>query len=380
MLANGMKARGHGVEILKPKPFFFRIPAHKGFTKWLTYLDQYLVFPVQTWMQLKKISSDTLFVFTDNALGPWVPLVADRPHVIHCHDFLAQKSALGLVPQNPTSYTGSKYQAYIREGYKKGRNFISVSNKTRDDLNFFLSKPPHISEVVYNGLNFPFRHFNAKEARLKISAETGIELSSGYILHIGGNQWYKNRTGVIDMYNRWRSISNIELPLLLIGEEPSAALTALQSASTYKSSIYFLSGLSNELVNFAYSGASVFLFPSFAEGFGWPIAEAMASGCPVITTGEAPMTEVAADAGFFIPIRPNNTTAVNAWALTGAEMIEKLVNLSEEEREEVIKKGLSNSKRFDTEAALEVIEHIYKTIESEFNRLIKNDRKIVTKK
>jgi hypothetical protein len=61
-------------------------------------------------------------------------------------------------------------------------------------------------------------------------------------------------------------------------------------------------------------------------------------------------------------------------------MIEKLVNLSEEEREEVIKKGLSNSKRFDTEAALEVIEHIYKTIESEFNRLIKNDRKIVTKK
>ena len=60
----------------------------------------------------------------------------------------------------------------------------------------------------------------------------------------------------------------------------------------------------DDLVKMAYVGASLFLFPSLAEGFGWPIAEAMASGCPVITTNKRPMTEVTKGTGRLIEKMP----------------------------------------------------------------------------
>jgi glycosyltransferase involved in cell wall biosynthesis len=49
-----------------------------------------------------------------------------------------------------------------------------------------------------------------------------------------------------------------------------------------------------------YCNASALLFPSFEEGFGWPVLEGQACGCPVVTTGRPPMTEVAGKAAVFI--------------------------------------------------------------------------------
>jgi hypothetical protein len=121
LLAEGMKRRGHQVELWYPQAGFFRLPSPSLLKKWLGYIDQYIVFPKQVRRRIKKCSPDTLFVFTDHALGPWVPLVSDRPHIIHCHDFLAQRSALGKFIANPVSWTGRQYQAFIRKGYKKGK-------------------------------------------------------------------------------------------------------------------------------------------------------------------------------------------------------------------------------------------------------------------
>ena len=59
----------------------------------------------------------------------------------------------------------------------------------------------------------------------------------------------------------------------------------------------------NEALAALYSGAELLLFPSLEEGFGWPIIEAQASGCRVVTTGKAPMTEVGGNAAFYLPIR-----------------------------------------------------------------------------
>src|SRR5215208_2592457 len=87
MLVDGMTERGHSVQQWKPRPFFYRIPANSLLKKWLGYIDQFLVFPFMVRFRLKKKPSNTLFVFTDHALGPWVPLIAHYPHVIHCHDF-----------------------------------------------------------------------------------------------------------------------------------------------------------------------------------------------------------------------------------------------------------------------------------------------------
>lgn len=368
MLVDGMSGKGYTVEVWKPTARFFKLPAKRdSVKKWLGYIDQYLIFPIEIRKRIKKRRNDTLYVIADHALGPWVPSVAHKPHVIHCHDFLAQISALGQIDENKVGWTGKKYQEFIRKGYSKGKNFISVSEKTKADLSKFLPDAPINSYVVYNGLTQNFSVQNQIEARQKLTIYFKIDVTNGYLLHVGGNDWYKNRAGVIHIYNAWRSTTPHTLPLLLIGHEPSDDLGSLQASSLYKNDIHFLSGVEDGFVRLAYSGASVFIFPSLAEGFGWPIAEAMASGCPVITTDEAPMTEVTGNAGFLISRMPYNVLEVNDWALTASEMVNKVMQLTNDEREQVIDRGVTIAQRFNPQSTINQIEEIYL-------KVFKNDR------
>ena len=361
MLADGMTERGHTVEVWSPRPIFYRLPLKK-FRKWMGYLDQYLVFPLGVRLRMLRNKENKLFVFSDQALGPWVPLVAQYPHVIHCHDFLAQRSALGEISENKARWTGKKYQAYIRDGFRKGKNFISVSQKTQNDLHKFLLTTPLRSAVVYNGLNQSFTPGSPAEARNLLSRRSGIDLSKGYLLHVGGNQWYKNRKGIVEIYDALRKTDKASLPLLLIGKKPDVELAELINSSEFASDIHCLNNMDDDAVKAAYRGASVFLFPSLAEGFGWPIAEAMASGCPVVTTNEPPMTEVAGDAAFLISRRPKGVKEAKDWAEEAAEVVKAVINLPATERAAAVELGIKNAKRFDTHKSLEAIEAIYADI------------------
>jgi hypothetical protein len=112
MLAKGMKERGHNIELWAPQSQFYNVPAPDAIKKWLRYIDQYIVFPKQMRAHIRKCTLDTLVVFTDQALGPWVPLVANRLNVIHCPDFLAQRSAMCEIKENKTGWFDKKISGF----------------------------------------------------------------------------------------------------------------------------------------------------------------------------------------------------------------------------------------------------------------------------
>lgn len=362
MLLNGMQERGHEVAVWTAKPRFYKLPLMKSLKKWLGYIDQYLVFPIEVKYKLRNCSNDTLFVFADQALGPWVPLVKNRNHIVHCHDFLALKSALGTIPENPTSFTGKLYQNYIRNGFSKGKCFISISKKTQEDLHRLHRGKILSSAVCYNGLNRPFQALSPIASRSLLETKLNVGLSEGYIMHIGGNQYYKNRIGVLEIYETWRSKCKGEMPLILIGSEPSLELAFLREKSLFKGDIYFITDLSDDYINSAYSGASCLLFPSLDEGFGWPIVEAMASGCPVITTNRSPMNEVGGKAAFYIDKKPNAAMFLKKWKEESAGIVEKVISLNSIQRAEAIELSLNQSQNFTAEYSLNAIEAIYKEI------------------
>ncbi len=362
MLATGMRERGYKTEIWLPRSFFVNLPFPKIFKKWLGYIDQYILFPIEVNKRLKLCPSNTLFVLTDHALGPWLHLVANKPHVIHCHDFLAQQSALGQIPKIFPSLTGRIYQSYIRSGYSKGRHFISVSKKTQEDLHKLLPALPETSIVIYNGLTSNFLPEDLTSARQKLTHKIGIDLSAGFLLHVGGNAWYKNREGLIEIIDAWWSIYETSLPLLLVGNHPDKALLARIEKSPFSHNIHFLSDLSDYWVKIAYTGASCLIYPSLAEGFGWPIAEAMACRCPVVTTNEPPMTEVGCKAAFYISSLPNDRNDLNHWAYEGAKVVQQVTSLGESERYAVLKAGFENCKRFDFDTIMNEIECAYQQI------------------
>jgi hypothetical protein len=172
-------------------------------SKWVQYFDQFIVFPLVVRFKLLTERPGVLYVFSDQALGPWVPMVSKLPHVIHCHDLMALKSALGKISENPTSFTGRVYQKFIRRGFQKGKHFISISNQTQEDLIRFGGIDKERSDVVYNGLNFPYRQQDRNAAFQMIFLAGILSEDTGCLLHVGGGQWYKNTHGIIKIYSEY---------------------------------------------------------------------------------------------------------------------------------------------------------------------------------
>jgi glycosyltransferase involved in cell wall biosynthesis len=364
MIQEGMLQKEHEVTIWSPKAYFIKLAFNKAsLKKWMGYLDQFVIFPIVIKIRLFSCSRDTLFVFADNALGPWVPFVKKRFHVVHCHDFLAQQSAFGLLPENKISITGKFYQKFIRWGYSKAENFISISNNTQKDLHFFLPKPPKISKVVYNGLNQNFEFVKKKIiVRELLTNKYGIDLSKGFILHVGGNAFYKNKLGVLEIYDQWAKDYKANIPLILVGEVPSKELIAFKENSADSKSIYFITNIDDFQLQQFYQAASVMLFPSLYEGFGWPIVEAMAAGSLVITTDEDPMKEVAADAGFYIPKKKNSSEEIVKWKSISAKELERVLQLTPDQNRVAIEKSILRSKEFSAQSFINSIEKIYQEI------------------
>lgn len=377
-LVDDMKRRGHEVQVWTPGALFYRLPVPTRFRKWMGYIDQYMVFPVQVRWRLLHQSHETLYVFTDHALGPWIPLIKKRPHVVHCHDFMAQDSALGRISHNPVSRSGRLYQRYIRNGFRQAQAFIAISQKTKEDL-MAVVRSSSRCDVIYNGVNPRFKPAaDVPAQRRALSQALSIDLSRGFVMHVGANTWYKNRQGVLAAYEAWHRSRVQEasldiravptaIPLLMIGPRPPEELASLQASLHSAADVHFLFNVSDDQLASLYSAATAFLFPSIAEGFGWPIAEAMASGCPVITTGATPMTEVAGSAAVLLAVPTLKDTQdpepwANSWAKRAGAALAQVTDLSEPERRAMVAHGLSQAKKFDSALALDRIESFYLSV------------------
>jgi glycosyltransferase involved in cell wall biosynthesis len=365
MLVSAYKERGHRVELRQPQPIVHRRLPECWLSKWAGYVDQYLLFPRQMRAAMRRDSTDTLYVFCDQALGPWVPHAADRPHVVHCHDLLALRSGLGDITENPTSVTGRIYQRYIRRGFRRARHFISISQKSRADLHHFGGVEPLTSEVVYNGLNHPYRPVALDVARLVLS-RSGLPVGDRRcLLHVGGGQWYKNSAGVVTLYARYVRdavhAGKTPLELWMVSPPPGLAVRNALAGVPVQGQVRFFSGLDTNTLEALYSFAEVLLFPSLAEGFGWPIVEAMACGCPVITTGDAPMTEVGGDAAIYLS-RLGRTDDVDAWAQAGAKALGSVLGRSAADRENAALTGLAWSARFAADDAIDKYLSVYQRV------------------
>ena len=361
MLHAAYSARGIEVQKWAPRAIFRKWFRSEFIGKWAGYLDQYVMFPMWVRRQLKQVPPDTLFVFCDQALGPWVPLVADRPHVVHVHDLLALRSALGDIQENPTSPTGRIYQRFIRRGARRGRHFICISNKTHADLHEFMGVDPTVSEVVYNGLNYPYARLPAEVARETLTAAGMPVDPRGMLFHIGGAQWYKNLPGVIALYARYAASLPQPLPLWCVSPPPKGKVLEAMRAVPTSGRVLFFQNVENRTLQAAYSAARALLFPSLEEGFGWPLIEAAACGCPVLTTNGPPMNEIAGPRTAWVP-RLRQQDDLPQWATGAAAALEELLSRTETPTAEELEQSAQWARRFDPDRTIDRYLEIYRTV------------------
>jgi glycosyltransferase involved in cell wall biosynthesis len=374
MLVQAYSQRGHSVQLRQPRAVWRQHFEQTQGAKWAGYVDQYLIFPAEVRRQAALDPANTFYVFCDQALGPWVPLLAHRPHVVHCHDFLALRSALGELPENPTSFTGRLYQRYIRAGFRKARHFISISEQTRADLHrvgLAVCAPPLTSEVIYNGLNQAYGPMPEMAAR-GVLQQAGLPADElPMLLHVGGGQWYKNTVGVVLLYaqyvQRCLEMRRPVCSLWMVSPAPSVAVQQALQQVPAAGVVRFYQGLQNNVMQALYASAQALLFPSLAEGFGWPIAEALACGCRVITTGEAPMTEVGGPAAIYLPrLKATTPAALQTWAAQGAERLLALLAQTPQERARLQRAGLLWAARFAPDFAVDNYLRVYQSVLSNY--------------
>jgi glycosyltransferase involved in cell wall biosynthesis len=342
-LERALKARGHRVTVAGPRAFFSRLPGSPWLKKYLGYLDKFLIFPPR----LRRLArSHDLVHVLDHSNSMYLRTVRGKPSLITCHDVLAIRAARGEFPRAPTGWSGRLLQRWILSGLRGARHVLCVSAKTAGDLKALIEDSPKDSgetgrnggesRVVYNPLNWSYRPGAALSADL--ASRLGLRPGERYFLHVGGNQWYKNRAGVLSIFARLARTDEFSAARLVMAGKPlPGGLRAAIREERLEDRIIEAVDLTSEELQALYGNALALLFPSLEEGFGWPILEAQACGCPVIASRRPPMTEVAGEAAILIdPAEPQAAATAIAAGLR--------------DREPLRAAGFKNLERFNAEA------------------------------
>lgn len=159
----------------------------------------------------------------------------------------------------------------------------------------------------------------------------------GFFLFVGRNDRRKNIPGLIEAYGMLEPGTRERVGLVLVTPGGPGSLTDIGIGTTDPSvSPVMLEGLTEHQLRDLYRTACALVFPSMDEGFGLPVLEAMACGCPVITSAASCLPEVAGDAAMLVD--PHDTPAL-------AEAMEKLAG-SQELRRDLSGRGLLRSGEF----------------------------------
>ena len=277
--------RGDDVKVLRPRPIIARLQvAPATARKWLGYIDKFVLFPFALWREAKSFD---LIHICDHSNSMYVRFFGGKPNLITCHDLLAVRSALGEIPANPTGWSGRILQRAILRGLERAEFVACVSEKTKQDLLRLTNRDPDHTSCIYNGLNYPYRPMELAEAqermRLLPPRQSASEAAKPFLLHVGGNQWYKNRLGVLEIFASLRARADFRgHRLMMVGKPFTAEMRSFIASHNLRAEVTELTFLANEDLRALYSLAEGLVFPSFEEGFGWPIIEAQACGCPVL--------------------------------------------------------------------------------------------------
>lgn len=281
-----------------------------------------------------------------------LPFIQKIPYIVTVHDL----TPLVFPKYFPIGIKGRiKWEAQKRS-LKRAKGVITDSNSSKNDIIKFASISPKKIDVVYLAASRKFQKKNISD-REKEDLKYKYKLPSKFALYVGDATWNKNLPRLI------KASISANIPLVLTGKallDPdydnlnpwNKDLSLVQELSKNNKNIIKIGFVEDKDLVYLYNIAVIFVMPSAYEGFGLPILEAMACGCPTITSDEGSIPEVAGDAAYY----------VNANDVKSIENGMKEMFHDELLRSRFRDKGFIQAKKFTWRKTTEQTEAVYRKI------------------
>lgn len=256
-----------------------------------------------------------------------------RPFVLTIHDMMPE-----LFPEY---YSKNDFQILAkRKLSKQAAAIIAVSENTKNDIVKILGISPEKIHVIYHG-------------GPKIESLKGDSIYEfPYFLYVGQRNTYKNFSQLLIDFSKFISFHK-EIKLVCTGPQFNAKEKGLISTYKLKNNVIHTEA-SDEQLKKLYANAIAFIYPSLYEGFGMPILEAFAYGCPVLLNNKSCFPEIAGDAAIYFDSDSNNSNIY--------ETLETFYHLSDSEIEELRNKGYKQLSLYSWEKSALKLQELYESI------------------
>lgn len=285
-----------------------------------------------------------------------VPLLYRKPFVVTIHD-----TTISFYPGKKMNSWWHKiaYNKVIQHAVRNSERILTVSENTQKDVEKLFQISSLKMRTVWNGIGSEF--YESSQIR-KDAVRQKFHLSSHYLLYTGVWREHKNIVGLLRAFrlilDRARSSDGPhrfrDLDLVITGkEDPNyPEVKRLIKELDLEDRVKLVGLVCFEDLRALYSGADVYIFPSFYEGFGMPPLEAMRCNTPVCASRVSSIPEVCGDAvQYFDPHRVRHMAE---------KIVEVLVN--EKLRQELVLKGKSRVKMFSWDTAADQTLAVYKDV------------------
>lgn len=346
LLAEGYIKSKLDISVIRPSEIFGKLSFKRlSLIKWLGYIDKFLLFPMQILvlrLKNKILFNKVNYHICDHSNAFYLHFLPKNKTIITCHDVLAIRAGLGYSDTYCyATKSGRVLQKVILNALSGAKKLVAVSEFTLNQL-YAIDTKPNITKkwiCIHNALSEKFKAL-PENHRHEVLDKFPFLKDSPIILHVGSDLERKNRKLLVyliyELQNDWNGL------LVFAGEPLNAELAGLIEKLNISDRVLQIHHPTDREIIGLYSMCQAMIFPSFSEGFGWPIIEAQACGAPVITSNKAPMmNEVGGVAALYAD--PDDV-------ISFAEQFRKFNN--EGFRKEVIRLGYENTKRFDFEKTI----------------------------
>jgi alpha-1,3-rhamnosyl/mannosyltransferase len=209
------------------------------------------------------------------------------------------------MPEFHTAANVAAEKRFAERVWQRASGLIAVSENTRNDAVRLLGLDGKRIQVIYPGIAEVYFEVHPTEAQL---VRHQYRLDRNYVLFVGTIEPRKNLITLLDAYDSLPSDIREEFELVIAGPMGWLAQLVARRLENSTSSVRYLGYIPESAMPGLFAGATVFAYVSLYEGFGFPVAQALAAGVPVLTSAISSLPEVAGGAAEMVD--PGSTEEV----------------------------------------------------------------------